>query len=100
MDVSWLSWREPFKSRLFGNGKMLCWEVTVTQAIEKSKYWRADLASPNAWSLHPPERGERFNKYLSEIIKLVEAGVSPKEQSGHYDLNLDWWEETITKRAK
>ena len=33
----------------------------------------------------------RFNKYLPEIIKLVEAGFSPKEQLGHYDLNLDWW---------
>jgi hypothetical protein len=100
MNISWLSWREPIKSRLFGNGKMLCWEVTVTRAIEKSKYWRADLASPKAWSLHPPERGERFNKYLSEIIKLVDAGVFPQEQSGHYDLNLDWWEEMITTRAK
>ena len=100
MDISWLSWREPIKSRLFGNGKMLCWEVTVTKAIEKSNYWRADLASPKAWSLHPTERGERFNKYLPEIIKLVEAGFSPKEQFGHYDLNLDWWEDTITKRPK
>lgn len=97
MKPRWLSWREPFKSRLFGNGKMLCWEVTVTKAIEKSNYWRADLASPKAWSLHPPERGERFNKYLPEIIKLVEAGFSPEEQLGHYDLNLDWWEGIITK---
>ena len=100
MDVSWLSWRERIKSRLFGNGKMLCWEVTVTKAMEKSNYWRADLASPKAWSLHPPERGDRFKKYFPEIIKLVELGDFPKEQAGHYDLDLDWWEEIITKRAK
>jgi len=29
----WLSWREPIKSRLFGNGKMLCWETMVEHAL-------------------------------------------------------------------
>lgn len=99
MKISWLSWREPIKSRLFGNGKMLCWEVTVTRAIEKSAYWRIDLASPKAWSLHPPERGGRFKKYFPEIIHLVENGVFPQEQAGHYDLNLDWWENLINGKV-
>ena len=27
--------REPIKSRLFGNGKMLCWETMVEQAVER-----------------------------------------------------------------
>ena len=58
MKIDWLSWREPIKSKLFGNGKMLCWEVSVTSAIEKSTFYRADLAKKFAWSLHPPERGD------------------------------------------
>ena len=93
MEISWLSWREPLKSRMFGGGKMLCWEVTVTRAFEKSEYWRADLASPKAWSLHPTERGDRFNKYLPKVIELVENGIFPEEQAGRYDLNLDWWQD-------
>ena len=45
----WLSWREPIKSRLFGNGKMLCWETMVEDALTKSDMWRADLLTDQAW---------------------------------------------------
>jgi hypothetical protein len=91
MRIDWLSWREPIKSILWGNGKMLCWEVSVTSAIEKSTFYRADLANKFAWSLHPPERGERFNSMIPEIISKIESGWFPRRQAGHYDLNLDWW---------
>ena len=53
----WLSWREPIKSRLFGNGKMLCWETMVEQALEKSDLWRPPLfvapRSPDLSALYP-----------------------------------------------
>ena len=91
MKINWLSWREIIKSKLWGNGKLLCWEVSVTSAIGKSNYYRADLASKYAWSLHPTERGERFNLFITELIKKIESGWFPKKQAGHYDLNLDWW---------
>lgn len=91
MKIDWLSWREIIKSKLWGNGKMLCWEVSVTSAIEKSTFYRADLANKFAWSLHPPERGKRFNSLIPQLISQIESGWFPKQQAGHYDLNLDWW---------
>ena len=91
MKIDWLSWREIIKSKVWGNGKMLCWEVSVTSAIEKSTFYRADLANKLAWSLHPPERGERFNSLIPQLISQIESGWFPKPQAGHYDLNLDWW---------
>ena len=33
MKPLWLSWREPLKSRLFNNGKMLCWEAIVEKSF-------------------------------------------------------------------
>ena len=91
MKLSWLSWREPIKSFLFKKGNLLCWEVTVSKALKKSKYYRADLASPNVWSLHPHDRGDKFIKVLPSLINLVEKGIFPTQQAGHYDLNLEWW---------
>ena len=97
MKIKWLSWREPIYSILLGKGKMLCWEATVSNALENSDLWRADLASHKSWSLHPTERGRNFNRLLPEIIASVEKGQFPIEQSGHYDLCLDYWEKFINE---
>jgi hypothetical protein len=87
----WLSWREPFKSRFFGNGKMLCWETMVEHALEKSDLWRADLMTDQAWSLHPGDRSEKFYQLLPPIIDSVNRNEFPEEQRGHFDLRLcDW----------
>ena len=87
----WLSWREPIKSRLFGNGKMLCWETMVERAIEKSGMWRADLITDKAWSLHPGDRSEEFFQLLPQIIDSVNRNEFPEEQRGHFDLRLSNW---------
>jgi hypothetical protein len=89
---TWLSWREPIKSRLFGNGKMLCWESTVEKALEQSSLWRADLMTDKAWSLHPGDRSERFWSLLPAIAEEMATGQYPSEQAGHFDLHLDSWE--------
>ena len=60
----WLSWREPIKSRLFGNGKMLCWETMIEEA---------------------------FYKILPQIIDSVNSNEFPDEQRGHFDLRLRDW---------
>ena len=70
----WLSWREPIKSRLFGNGKMLCWETMVEHALEKSDLWRADLMTDHAWSLHPGDRSAEFYQLLPQIIDSIKIG--------------------------
>ena len=87
----WLSWREPIKSRLFGNGKMLCWEAMVEHVLTKSPMWRADLMTDQAWSLHPGERSEEFYQLLPKIIESVNRNEYPENQKGHFDLRLcDW----------
>jgi len=87
----WLSRREPIKSRLFGNGKMLCWEAMVEQALEKSDMWRADLMTDQAWSLHPGDRSAEFYQLLPQIIDSVNRNEFPDEQRGHFDLRLSDW---------
>ena len=87
----WLSWREPIKSRLFGNGKMLCWEAIVEHALEKSDMWRADLMTDQAWSLHPGDRSAEFYQLLPQIIDSVNRNEFPEEQRGHFDLRLSDW---------
>jgi hypothetical protein len=87
----WLSWREPIKSKLFGNGKMLCWEAIVEHALEKSDMWRADLMTDEAWSLHPGDRSDEFFQILPEIIDSVNRNEFPEEQRGHFDLRLSNW---------
>ena len=88
----WLSWREPIKSILFGNGKMLCWEAVVEHALTKSDMWRADLITQRAWSLHPGDRSEEFYQLLPQIIDSVNSNEFPDEQRGHFDLRrlCDW----------
>ena len=87
----WLSSREAIKSRLFGNGKMLCWESIVEHALENSDMWRADLMSDQAWSLHPGDRSEEFYKLLPQILDSVKLNEFPEEQRGHFDLRLNDW---------
>ena len=91
MKPVWLSWREPIKSRLFGNGKMLCWETMVEQAVEKSSFWRADLMTDQAWSLHPGDRSQLFYRILPQILSKVSKNQFPEGQRGHFDLHLEKW---------
>lgn len=91
----WLSWREPIKSRLLGNGKMLCWEAMVEHALEKSDLWRADLMTNQAWSLHPGDRTEEFYQLLPQIIDSVNRNEYPENQKGHFDLRLCEWKKFL-----
>ena len=92
MKPLWLSWREPIKSRLFGNGKMLCWEAIVEKALKNSSLWRADLMTEQAWSLHPGERNKEFQIKLPFITEQISQGNFPLAQAGHFDLKLGDWE--------
>ena len=95
MKPLWLSWREPFKSALCGKGKMLCWEDIVSQALNNSDYWRADLQTSESWSIHPGDRSEKFYTLLPQILKLTQKGVFTEEQTKHFDLHLTSWEDLI-----
>jgi hypothetical protein len=98
MKPLWLSWREPLKSRLLGNGKMLCWESIVEHAMENSSFWRTDLMTDKAWSIHPGERSGKFHRLIPDIINRINHGEYPEEQAGHFDLFLDCWENFINEK--
>ena len=95
MEPLWLSWREPIKSKFFGNGKMLCWESIVEKALHKSKFWRADLMTDKAWSIHPGVRCEKFTNLIPEIVNRIKIGEYPQQQAGYFDLLLNSWENFI-----
>ena len=74
---------------------MLCWEAIVEKALKKSHFWRADLMTEQAWSLHPGERTEEFYNTLPTILNHVINNRYPEEQGGHFDLRLKDWKNYI-----
>jgi hypothetical protein len=76
---------------LTGKGKVIPWETMVSQKIEQTDYFRAVLSNPQAWTLHPKDRGAEFLENLPQIIARIEAGNYPPEQAGYYDLKLSLW---------
>ena len=87
----WLSWREPFYSKFSNNGKMLCWESIIEFAMKKSDFWRADLMTDKAWSVHPGDRDTKFLSLLPNIMSSVEKGTYPNGQKGNFDIITDDW---------
>lgn len=76
---------------LTGKGALDSWEIMVSRRLEETKYFRAVLDSPKAWTVHPKDRGQEFIQALPKIIEKVETGWYPPEQAGHYDLILKYW---------
>lgn len=75
----------------FNKGKLQSWEVIVSESIKKTPYFRMDMASPRAWTLHPNDHGPQFLNALPYLIEQIELGHYPMAQAGHYDLILDEW---------
>ena len=82
---------EVLRNYLTRHNTMPEWETMVGCRLRKTAFIRADLMSPRAWTLHPDERGERFEAALPGVIARIEAGDYPPEQGGYYDLLLDLW---------
>jgi hypothetical protein len=79
------------KSYLTGNSLLPPWEDMVGNRLEKTPYFRVDLDSPKAWTIHPNLRGPELFKALPDIIEKIEAGWYPSGQGGYYDLKLELW---------
>ena len=82
---------EVLRNYLTRHNTMPEWETMVGCRLQKTAFIRGDLMSTRAWTLHPDERGERFEAALAGVIARVEAGDYPPEQGGYYDLLLDRW---------
>ena len=86
-----VSWRRRVTSVVSGKSPLERWEQLVSERLAASGTFRADLASPRAWTLHPPDHGPAFVAALPSIIARVEAGEFPAAQAGDYDLRLALW---------
>jgi hypothetical protein len=74
-----------------GSGLLESWEVMVAQSMKEKSFVRADIADDRAWTLHPNDHGADFIRMLPKIIGIIEKGGYPKEQTGKYDLQLEFW---------
>jgi hypothetical protein len=83
-----------------GKGKLDSWEIMISQKLEETRYFRATLTNPNAWTLHPIDRRPEFIQALPKIIKRIEEGNYPPEQAGYYDLISQLWLEPATVLGK
>jgi hypothetical protein len=72
-------------------GSLESFEVMTSRRLKETEFFRADLSSTKAWTLHPPNHGAKFVEVLPHLIKLIERGEYPSEQAGIYDLDLKVW---------
>ena len=91
MEPAWISWKRRLASVITGKSPLWNWEIMVSKHLEKTGNRRADLAAPNAWTLHTPDHGKDFIEALPNVISQVEMGNYPPEQAGDYDLELNAW---------
>ncbi|AFZ44927.1 hypothetical protein PCC7418_2794 [Halothece sp. PCC 7418] len=94
MEPAWISWKRRLASVVTGNSPLWNWEIMVSKHLQKTGKLRADLASPQAWTLHTPDHGKEFIDALPNLICKIESGHYPKEQAGNYDLDLKLWRST------
>jgi hypothetical protein len=87
-----VSWKKRLLSNITRRSTLLNWEQMATDKIRNTPYIRADLDSPDAWTLHAPDHGSKFCEMLPDIIRCVEEGKYPENQAGHYDLQLTGWD--------
>ncbi len=91
IEPGYVSWKRRLLSALTGASALQVWEVLVSEKLGKTHYFRADLDSPNAWTLHAADHGLKYLRALPGIIANVEKGLFPPAQAGDYDLSLDAW---------
>ena len=86
-----VSWKRKLLSTFTRHSAMLNWEQMATARMEQTSFIRADLDSQDAWTLHAPDHGPRFQAALPGIINKLETGWFPPQQAGDYDLRLEYW---------
>ncbi|MDB9527349.1 hypothetical protein PN498_15220 [Oscillatoria sp. CS-180] len=72
-------------------GAIASFEPMTSQRLQETDFFRADLSSPKAWTIHPANHSAQFIEALPQLIQFIEQGLYPQEQAGHYDLKLDAW---------
>ena len=91
---------EVLARRLLKRNHPLALEEMLCQRIGGSGGRRLDLATEQAWILHPDSKGERFLRMLPALMDAVAAGEVPIEQRGLENVQLEAWERFLAARAR
>lgn len=83
--------RQVRKQTRYIQGAIASFEPMTSQRLKETDYIRADLVSPEAWTIHPAQHSSEFIQSLPKLIEFIEQGFYPDEQAGNYDLNLPVW---------
>jgi hypothetical protein len=90
-DPVWISKKRKLLSYITGKSALLSWELIVSKKLRDTKFIRADMKDPRAWTLHTPDHGPEFIRNLPSVIEKLSHGQFPASQRGHYDLRLHDW---------
>lgn len=77
-------------------GAIESFEPMSSQRLKETDFVRADLASHQAWTIHPAKHSADFIEALPTLIQLIEKGVYPPGQAGYYDLVLEAWKDFLS----
>lgn len=75
-------------------------EQAMFRKIGKHGGARMILKTTNAFTLHPPEKGDRYIRLLPNMLEFIRQGIVPPEQQGWEEVNLDAWESMIERAAQ
>lgn len=86
---------EVWLRKLFNKTYPPAFETILTDRLKNCSLKNYYLLTNGGWLLHPEEKKELFIKLLPQIIKEVEKGNYPPEQTDNETLNLDAWEKYL-----
>lgn len=88
---AYVSLRRRLSQLITGKSGRCNWETMVSRRLQQSRFIRADLDSPDAWTVHCRNHDAAFLEGVPQIIPKIERGWYPRGQAGHYNLQLPQW---------
>ena len=66
-------------------------EIVLFSRLSSRHAKRLILKSGDAWMLHPNNKPKEYIDILPQMIKMIDAGISPEAQKGYANIKLDEW---------
>lgn len=89
LPIKHVSWKRYLWTAVFGGSSLWSLEWLMALQLKQRSFYRSDIASGKSWTLHASDHGEKFCRYLPDIIKAVENNRYPLENAGKYDFDLE-----------
>jgi len=70
-------------------------EIVLFSRLSSKNAKRLILKSGDAWMLHPTDKPKEYIDILPQMIKLIDAGISPEKQNGYANIILNEWKKII-----